>query len=174
MILNILIATVVDRRKLFNPLLTEFNRQIKSAGLQGQVSVIYKEDRKEMSIGRKRQLLLEESNAEYIVFFDSDDRPRPHYVTSIVEALELKPDCVGMLIDMTTNGYDYVRNVTHFNPVRRDLALQAGFKDIRFGEDKDYSDRVTPLCKTEVFIEVPVFDYLFSSKEPFKQKYGIK
>jgi hypothetical protein len=72
------------------------------------------------------------------------------------------------------DGYDYVRNVTHFNVVRRDLALQVGFKDKRFGEDKIYSDAVTKLCKTEVFIDKVMFHYRYSNKVPHRKKYGIR
>jgi hypothetical protein len=113
----------------------------------------------------------------------------------ILWALASKPDCLGYLIKMTTNsereqvcchslrypewkdnvdGYDYVRNVTHFNVVRRDLALQVGFKDKRFGEDKIYSDAVTKLCKTEVFIDKVMFHYRYSNKVPHRKKYGIR
>lgn len=157
------------------------------------VELVYIEDEKEMSIGAKRQKLLEKAKGEYIVFFDSDDYPKPNYVTEIMTALERGPDCVGFKIAMTTNGTnpqtcvhsllnpvwefkggEYLRNVTHFNPVRLVLALKAGFKDIRFGEDKDYSDRVSKLCKHEVFIDKFLFDYRYSDKVEHNQKYGIK
>ena len=113
----------------------------------------------------------------------------------ILNALKTNPDCVGFLIHMTTNGrnpqvcchslkfaewakrkhgYDYVRNCTHFNPVRRDIALQVGFKDLRYGEDKIYSDAVSKICKTEVFINKKLFHYRYSNSEQHKKKYGIK
>ena len=157
------------------------------------VELVHIEDNREMSIGSKRQKLLELSKGEYIVFFDSDDYPKKNYVKELVKAIETKPDCVGFKIAMTTNGEKpqtcihslqykawktegntHYRNVTHFNCVRRDLALQVGFKDLRFGEDKDYSDRLTPLCKTEVFIDEFLFDYRYSNKQPHSEKYGIK
>jgi len=72
------------------------------------------------------------------------------------------------------DGYHYVRNVTHFNPVRKELAIRVGFKDLRFGEDKEYSDRLTQLCKTEVFINRKLFHYRYTNKEPHNKKYGIK
>jgi hypothetical protein len=190
-ILEILIATVIDRRHLFGPLHAEFLKQ--ANGLP--VDILWMEDNKEMPIGVKRQKLLDQATANYIVYFDSDDFPRPDYVSSILKALETRPDCVGFLIAMTTNGrnpkvcchslkypvwaenvdgYDYVRNVTHFNPVKRSIAIQVGFPPLRFGEDKPYSDLVTQICKTEVFINRPLFDYRYSSRQPHKEKYGIK
>lgn len=194
-VLSILIATTICRRELFKKLWLEFFLQTKDL----PVEVLYEEDNKTISVGAKRQKLLERAKGEYIVFFDSDDWPMPNYVSEMLEALERKPDCVGFLIYMTTNGkrpqvcchslqypvwkgdgkikidgYDYVRNVTHFNCVRRDLALQVGFKDLRFGEDKIYSDAVTKLCETEVFINKKLFHYRYSTAVPFKKKYGIR
>lgn len=188
--LSILIATTVDRRNLFVPLYCELFKQ--SFGLP--VEIIYLEDNKEISIGTKRQKLLEMASGEYIVFFDSDDEPMPYYVSEILQAIETNPDCVGLKISMTTNGVNpqtcfhsrnyptwysafpfHYRNVTHFNPVKRELALQVGFKDMRFGEDKEYADRLTPLCNTEVFIDKPIFHYKFINNiQSHNQKYGIK
>lgn len=194
-VLSILIATTRDRREMFKLLYFEFHKQTQDK----PVEVLYEEDNKEISIGAKRQKLLERAKGDYIVFFDSDDWPMPYYVDEILEALEQKPDCVGFLIHMTTNGkrpqvcchslqypvwrgdgkikidgYDYVRNVTHFNCVRRDLALQVGFKDLRFGEDRLYSDAVTQLCEIEVFINKKLFHYRYSNKVPHPVKYGFK
>jgi len=190
--LSILICTTVDRRDLFVPLYAEFQRQIQ--GKLDSVEILAEEDNKEISVGAKRQKLLERAQGEYIVFFDSDDLPYGDYIDSILQSLRTRRDMVGFLIDMTTNGknklvcchslkykqwaknvdgYAYVRNVTHFNPVKRELALQAGFKDMRFGEDKDYSDRLTPLCQTEVFIPRALFHYRYSTAQPHHEKYGF-
>lgn len=190
---QILIATVIDRRHLFVPLHAELQRQIDLLGLSNEVSILYEEDNKEISVGAKRQLLLDRSSAEYINFMDSDDFPKDWYVKELFGAMQSKPDCVGMKIAMTTNGVKpetcihslrndhwytkgstHYRNVTHFNPIKRELALQVGFPNLRFGEDKHYSDRVSLLCKKEVFIDKFMFDYRYSNKEEHSKKYGIK
>jgi hypothetical protein len=193
-ILSILICTTLDRRELFKKLYLELFTQARNLN----VEVIYEEDAKQISVGAKRQKLLLRAQGKHIVYFDSDDWPFPYYVSEILKALEDEPDCVGFLIHMTTNGrkpqvcchslqyptwkgdgktkidgYDYVRNVTHFNPICRDLALQVGFKDIRFGEDRLYSDAVTQLCKTEVFINKKLFHYRYSNLVPHRKKYGF-
>lgn len=156
------------------------------------VEVIVNEDNREMILGDKRNALLEKAKGEYIVFFDSDDFPEPNYVKEIMGAIKQSPDCVGFKIAMTTNGKqpevcihslrnkewthngsEYLRNVTHFNPVRKDLAIQAGFPSIRFGEDKVYSDKVSALCKNEVFIDKFLFNYRYSNQMPHNEKYGL-
>lgn len=197
MTLSILICTTVDRRPMFEQLKGYFEKQIADLSLEDQVELLYIEDNKEMSVGSKRQKLLEMATGDWIVFFDSDDMPSDKYVYLVYEAIRNNPDidCIGINIRMTTNGnrpqkcchrllypewmnnfdgWDYVRNITHFNPVKRALALQTGFKDMRFGEDKDYSDRLLPLLKKEFYIREPLFHYRYSSSEPHKKKYGIK
>jgi hypothetical protein len=187
--LSILICTIPERDAQFKELIKCFK------DLDNEIVEILVDPtpRYQISVGKKRQGLLQDSNGDYIVFFDDDDKPSPYYIDEILTALEKSPDCVGFKIMMTTNGSNnetcihslrnekwekkngiYLRTVTHFNPVKRELALQVGFKDLRFGEDKDYSDRITPICKHEVFIDKYLFDYRYSTKEPHKQKYGIK
>ena len=53
----------------------------------------------------------------------------------------------------------YLRYPNHLNTVKRELALQVGFKDMGHGEDKDYSDRLKPLLKTEAKIEGVIYHY---------------
>ncbi len=187
--LSILIASVTDRARELNILLKEFNRQVGHLPVQ----IVDYVDNKEISIGMKRQKLLEKCSGEWIVFFDDDDFPMNHYVSEIMKGINTDCDCMGINGIMTTNGermqtwchrlgykweenkygYDYIRPIIHFNPVKRNLALKAGFKDIRFGEDRDYSDRLNPLLKKEYFIEKPLFHYRYSTKLEHKKKYGI-
>ena len=196
--LEILVPTVTGRADQFRLLWEELCRQALPFGdrVQGYSMC----DDKTMSIGAKRQKLLDAAIQTHVVFFDDDDWPYPHYVADIMSALASDPDCVGQVIDMTydgqpsvqcvhslrfktwseapvkTPGYGrvFLRNVTHRNPCRTSIARQVGFPDLRFGEDKVYSDGVTALCKTEVMVERPGFVYRYSSKEPHNLKYGIQ
>lgn len=195
MILSILVCTVLERIKQFKELREEFERQIGDL----PVEFLYEQDNKQISVGAKRQKLLNRSKGHYIVFFDDDDWPEPYYVAMIIDALKTYPDCLGYPIRMTTNmgreqmcchslrypvwkenvdGYDYVRNITHFNVVRRDQAILIGFQDKRFGEDRIYSDALTErLLKygmIEEFIPHVMFHYRYSSRVPHKKKYGIR
>lgn len=191
MVLSILIATILERKKQFNLLREEFCRQIGDL----PVELLWEQDNKEISVGEKRQKLLSRSKGLYIVYFDDDDFPEPYYVSEIISALQTEPDCLGYLILMTTNGvneqicchsirypewktkvdgYDYVRNCSHFNVIKRELAAQIGFQDKRFGEDRPYSDDVTKLCRTEVFINKIMFRYRYSNKISHRKKYGIR
>jgi hypothetical protein len=63
---------------------------------------------------------------------------------------------------------DGVRRVdrlpNHLNPVRRRLALRAGFKPLNFGEDAEYARALARLEPREAFIDCTMYDYLFRSK----------
>jgi len=189
MLLSILIATVPEREQSFNQL-----EAVLSCQTEGKpVEIISNFTPKEvMSIGAKRQLLLEAAQGEYILFIDDDDTVLPNYLEEILKALESKPDSVGLNILYIHNGsyrgmchhsrkhpkwhaieQTFYRGVTQFNPVKRSLALAAGFKDLRYGEDIDYSERLTPLCFKEVEINPIIYIYNYSNKEPHEKKYGI-
>lgn len=47
----------------------------------------------------------------------------------------------------------------HLNPVRRELALKAGFTEKDHGEDMDFSMALLPLLKTEVFVDKVMYFY---------------
>ena len=133
----------------------------------------------ELSIGTKRNRLLEKAKGDYIAFVDDDDRVVNDYVSKILKALESEPDCCSLEGIITNNKkgwsrtfihslkYDkwfikdnvYYRNPNHLSPVRRELALRIRFPDINSGEDKDYSTRLLPLLKIEEKIEGVLYYY---------------
>lgn len=195
-VLSILIPTVIERNEDFIKLHAAMVALIRKQKLHHQIEIVYLQDNKEISIGAKRQKLLELAKGDWIVFFDDDDKLYKNYIADIYNAIINNPgiDCIGIVIDMLTNGanpqtcchrlaypewkdnvdgYNYVRNITHRNPVKRQLAMQVGFEDLRFGEDKLYSDKITQLCTKEFFIEQPNFLYNYSTAQPHNQKYGI-
>lgn len=157
------------------------------------VEVLVACDNKEISIGKKRQNLLEKATGDHICFIDDDDFVAPTYVDEILAALETKPDCVGFKIHCTTNGgnpqsaitsmrypkwvdnkdgYAHCRSPYQKTPIKRSIALQVGFPNLRYAEDHVYSIGVTRLIKTELFIDSVLYFYRFRT-EPFATKYGF-
>ena len=57
-------------------------------------------------------------------------------------------------------GNIYYRCPNHLNTIKRELALQVKFPEINSGEDKNFSERIYPLLKTEVKIEGTIYHYL--------------
>lgn len=175
MILSILIATLPRRRDMFDRLLFDVRAQIAKAGVDIEVLA----DNGDGSIGVKRQRMLEAAQGDYVVFIDDDDQIDPNYLTLILAALEKSPDVVGFCGIMTTNGrharrfkisrtcnYEekrgvYYRYNNHLCPVKRELALQVGYKDMTHAEDHDYATRLQPFVKTEEFIDQNLYYYRY-------------
>lgn len=188
-LLSICLPTVTNRAHLFAELKAEVDRQCKGH----PVEVLVACDSKQISIGKKRQNLLEEAKGKYVVYIDDDDAIAKDYVEQIISALQTEPDCVGFLVECTFNGrgkclakasskykdwaenvdgYRYVRSPYQKTPIKREIALQVGFPDLRFGEDLVYSRAVVKLIKSEVFIDKVLYYYKFVS-ERHDTKYGF-
>lgn len=198
-LLSILICTVVGREDKFKKLYTHLYDQCLQvfADSRIKVEIISEKDNKEISVGAKRQKLLNRAKGEYVVFVDDDDWVSDTYVSKIAKALVHGTDCVGFLIDCEfdergkkrsasaisslkykqwgedVDGFKYVRSIYHKTPVKREIALQVGFQDMRFGEDHPYSMGVTALCETETFIPEVLYYYRYK-QENHNEKYGIR
>lgn len=155
------------------------------------VRFIYKILTKDISKGLVRNELINTCNSDYVCHIDDDDIIPVYYIEEILRAIKSKPDVVGLrceVISMVTdmkrqfvlskqykecfslpsrNHIDgvYYRNVSHLNPIRRELAIKAGFtKDNH--EDNRYSDALVPILndKTEVFIDRIMYYYFHRCK----------
>ena len=62
--------------------------------------------------------------------------------------------------EWSTKGKKFLRCPNHTNPVRRELALETRFPEIDIGEDRDYSLRLMPLLRTEVYVDKCMYIYL--------------
>lgn len=143
-------------------------------------------DETEITVGRKRQLLLEKAKGEYVAFIDDDDEVSDMYLSEIIVAIRKEPDVIGFDGFMTTNGKEqrtyfkiskdlpykgivengrtvYLRHNNHLSPIKREIALKIGYRDIRHGEDYDYAMRLkqSGLVKTEIYIERNMYHYKY-------------
>lgn len=187
--LSILICTTYDRRPLFNVLYEHILAQCTD-----EVEVLFEEDNKEISVGAKRQKLLDRAQGDYVVFHDSDDWCPDYYVDEILKAISKEPDSIGFEISCTgtegktasasnkwkdwkdnEGGFDYVRTPYQKTPVKREIALAIGYKDMRWGEDFDYSKRLkqSGLIKSEVYIPKVMYMYRYTYEDP-RTKFNMK
>lgn len=196
-ILTIMIPTTVDRDEQYEKLVEELVAQMAEQRLElnKDIEIVSIRDNKEISVGLKRQQLLEMANGIWVVGFDSDDYPHPDYIHDIWSALYTKPnvDHVGFLEECdidgekslsifsirhqkwaeNTDGYDHIRCANPKSVIRRTKALQVGYQDLRFGEDRIFSEAVTPLLEGEIFIDKPLYKYIHRSSN-HNERYGIK
>ena len=174
--LSILICSIVERSSSLDRLLICLKPQ-----LSDNVECLTEIDNKEKPIGAKRNNLIMRACGEYISFIDDDDLVSEDYIAKILNAIQSKPDCVGIEGIITFDGEHprkfihsikcdswhekdnvYYRYPNHLNPIKRSIAREIAFPLINFGEDKQYSDAIRPLLKTEVFIDGPIYHYLYS------------
>lgn len=182
-IFSILVCSLKRRQHYLDKLLACVNPQLPA---NGSVELLVDQDEGEVSIGDKRNRLLEKAKGKMIAFIDDDDLVSPNYVAKITEAIKAEPnyDVIGISLVMTTNGIEpqnsyhstrytswwdcidettgrkkYFRNPNHLNPVKRELALKVKFPSKNHGEDRDYSAQLLPLLKSEFWIDEPMYYY---------------
>lgn len=172
MLFSILICHLPGRAKMLANLLAGLQRQ--AVGLPVEILI----DNATGPTGAKRNALLRRATGDYIAFVDDDDLVSADYVARIMAALETRPDVVGIELLMIVNGRQsyrcvhslahdswferdepdgrvYYRCPNHLNPVRRELAIAAGFPGVTIGEDKVYSLALREMLKTEVMLRAP-------------------
>lgn len=186
MLLSICICTIASRKHLLARLLAELKQQ-----QTDQVEILTDDDEVK-TIGEKRNNLVSRCTGEYVVFIDDDDLVSKQYVKSILEALETKPDCVGISGIVTLNGsygnHMYIsskystwsrgdkvsyRPPGHLSPIRTDIVKTIPFKHINLGEDVDFSNRLVEsgLIKSEVTLhQVPLYHYLYVNKTKINRR----
>jgi glycosyltransferase involved in cell wall biosynthesis len=181
--LSILIPTLHRRKQYFDRIEKILNSQ-----LTDKVEILTEIDNGELSIGAKRNKLMNRAKGDYTCFVDDDDLVSSDYIQKILEAIKYDCDCVGIHLlhfnDGVLGGFTYhslqyskwfenkdsvlgvmryYRNPNHINPIKRELALKCPFPDISMAEDKDFSTKILPYLHTEAYIHVPIYYYMFRS-----------
>lgn len=178
--LSICIATLPSRKEKLARLVDHIFSQTKRYPRQVEILT---DAREQITIGEKRQTLLEKSKGQYVCFVDDDDWIAHNYIENILFELRFNPtvDCIALNGIMTTAGEVperfensikhiewktengvHLRSINHLNPVRRELALKAGFTPKSHAEDFDYSMALRSLLKTEASTgDKPLYYYWY-------------
>jgi len=177
---DILIATIPHRHEKLCGLLAELDRQWQP----GLGAIVYR-DNLENPTGDKRQALLEASRAQYVSFVDDDDEVSPFFVPRIMGALSCGPDYVGFKVNYWDDGelamqaehslrYDgwhtwpekLIRDISHLNPLRRELALDGRFTGDS-SEDHDWAAgvRASGRVRDEEWVTEVMYEYRFSEAD---------
>lgn len=192
-LLSILICTIPSRNKMFNILLKNIEEQISKSKYKDLVEVAY-DDSVGISVGKKRNLLLDKAQGKFVVYIDDDDEVHNEYVDKICICIDNNPDidCIAINGLISFDGKDekkwfisklfgkwyesngiYYRTPNHISPIRRDIANQVRFPEINHGEDFSYSVGVLKYLHKEAKIDTPLYHYKFikpyappSSNEP--------
>lgn len=182
--LSILIPTIAKRYYSFNLLLAELNKQIGDL----PVEILFDNSEPPITIGKKRNNLLDRAKGNYVCFFDDDDTPTDYYISTIFEGIKQDVDCVYLRGVMTTNGRNpeifehsikynayktttneikYERYPNHLNTIKSTIAKQFKFKEKNWGEDTDWATDVfnSGLIKTEYYSDKVLYNYRYLSNK---------
>ena len=102
--LSILICSVEnnERQESLNKLVHELNHQVCSNYAENIVEILVEKDNGTMSVGEKRNVLIDKANGEYICFIDDDDYVAENYLNLILQ--NLTKDILLIRIDHRVNG----------------------------------------------------------------------
>ncbi len=154
------------------------------------VEIIICTDNKQMSVGEKRNLLVRQSIGKYLSCIDDDDKIESIYKRELIEAINISlADVITFVVSVSLDSAppklcfyskDYVKDYNdsnsyyrlpnHLMCVKRKLAIQVPFKEVNFGEDTDYAERLKPLLQSEYNIVKVLYHYVFNSKTTETQR----
>jgi len=177
-ILEILITTIDERENSFLYLIDKLSKQITNLNLEEKIRISFFKDNRQISTGKKRNILIEKAIGRYVVFIDDDDDDiSDNYVKLIYDSILKNPDCVGIVfiqfcnehtkfsvhsIDNKTyseRGSIFYRLPNHLSPMKRELIKDIKYKDKSIGEDTEFAIDLfyKKTFKTEEFIEEPIY-----------------
>jgi glycosyltransferase involved in cell wall biosynthesis len=184
--LSILIPSIPEREKTLTILLKELEKQIdycaKIHAMLGEVEVVIDNSKKYLegglSIGEKRNSLLNRATKKYICFLDDDEGIAPDYVETLLRLCErgndvctfkslFKCDTYWTVIDMGLNNpneeatpeKEVKRNAWHVCPIRRSIAIKYQFSSLNHNEDWEWMRRVLKDIKTEAKTNKIIHNY---------------
>ena len=181
--LSILIPTLENRKLQLHSLLEDLYQQKDES-----IELIPFMDAGEMSIGDKRNWLLDVAKGDFLCFIDDDDKISPQYIATLLKGIKTNPDAISLRGVITIDGgnkevfehsikYDrwvttnnpikYERYTNHLNCIRSSIAKQMTFPSSNFGEDHDYSNQLkaSGLIKTEHYTDDILYYYNYISNK---------
>lgn len=171
-----------ERKELLGRLLDCLAPQVEK---HPDIEVMVKTSTRAKSVAQQRQEMVEKALGEYVCFVDDDDLVAPNYVAQIYPKLD-GVDYVGFPVkgyrdgiqfsiayhslkhkDWATHGTTSFRDISHLNPIRRELALQATFEG-GYGEDFRWAQQLRRLdiVKTEKYVPETMYFYYMRTHKP--------
>lgn len=177
---SILILTQPSRTVLLDRLL--FYLKPQTWAHSQEVELCIKTFDRTKSLGENRSEMVRSAKGEYVSFVDDDDMVPLNYVAKILPLLD-GVDYIGFRLQCWWDGKEllptfhslrfarwyedgtgYYRDLSHVNPIKRELALKVPF-DGGHGEDHRWADQLRGLnvVRTEHYIDEVMYEYHFRS-----------
>jgi len=155
---SVLIATITGREESLRKLCTSIREKVDRLRPNMRVEICLAHNNREMSIGSKRQLLLDRAKGKYLSFIDDDDEITDAYIEDLWNCMEGKHHVMRLRGQMqqytfmhsTANKISdkmatitdppvFIRPPNHLNPMLSDIAKFIPFKNATYGEDLDWT-----------------------------------
>lgn len=167
-----------ERNDSLNNLLENLNKQISQNNLTEEIEILVESDSGYLSVGSKRNKLIDRCSGEYISFIDDDDDVSENYISSIYENMNGISEIIFIkithLIDDVFNriiipskyiesvfgNMYFTKNYYHLCPHKLEIAKKVYFLEISFMEDIEYSTRLDMIINNSISIEKPLYIYL--------------
>lgn len=187
--ISILIPTMKSRERLFQQVLAEVRSQIANTP-EIRVEVIWESDNGELTLGQKRNVLVDRCIGKYHCFIDDDDVLAPDFLRTFIPMIHgnVDYDCASFVgahyvrgkfnklfhhslqyPEWSERSDRFIRCVSPMNMIKTSIVRQVRYKDIRNTEDHEFSVRLTSsgLLNTEFTINPnhPIYHYIDGVKE---------
>lgn len=183
--LSVLIPTIPERVDMFTKLYNEVQRQVEYCFTVhpslGSVQILVDGSKKflegGLSIGKKREALVNRANGKYLCFLDDDETIAPNYIELLLRAAQKDVDVITFKAFSKLETYWMVaamglsnenqearpgiitRKPWHTCPVISYFAKLHQFDDTSYGEDWAWMEKVLEHCKTEEHIDAILLSY---------------
>ena len=177
---SVLIPTISGREDALRTLVASIHEKVARICPELRYEVCVEFDNREMSIGKKRQKLLENAKGKYLAFVDDDDEITDAYIEDLYATIQGQCHVMRLRgrihpytfthslenrLDMPmARGDVFLRPPNHLNPMLADIARLVQFKDAVRGEDLDWTIRLANagLLKNEYKSDDSRIHYLYN------------
>jgi glycosyltransferase involved in cell wall biosynthesis len=167
-----------ERNSSLKNLLENLNKQIEENNLSEQIEILIETDNGDITVGSKRNKLIDKCSGEYISFIDDDDQVSENYIKSIYQKMDGITEIIfikinhliddefnrviipSKFIESIFDNMYFTKNYYHLCPHKVELAKQVYFPEISFMEDIQYSVNLDTLLNHTQSIEQPLYFYL--------------
>ena len=140
-------------------------------------------DNRELTIGSKRQMMLQRSRAKYSAFVDDDDEITDAYVEDMQEMIRGSYQVMRLrgaidpytfthsventLLSPMARGEVFLRPPNHLNPILTVIAKLISYRDVKTGEDLDWAIRLakTGFLTREYISDPSRIHYLYKTRD---------
>lgn len=182
-----MICSTPERSEMFGRLFTQLHRQLEYMqtfhNTLGNIEILFDDSKRfldgGLSIGKKRQSLVQRAEGKYLCFLDSDESIPGNYLESLVRLCHKDQDIctfkaianmeqfwsiIDMRLDYKVNdqinpNYTVRRPPWHCCPVRSVFAKMFEFPDLNNAEDFVWMEKVLTCCTSEAHTDAILFRY---------------